>query len=393
MSENIVPFVSTTPSPRPRAYAARRLPLKAWDDIGTTTPPDALVRGLLGTTALAVLYGEPGCGKTFLAADMGLHIALGREWLGRPVARGAALYVAAEGAGGLPNRLAAFRKVHKIEGSVPFAVVPAAVDLGPGGQDAAAVVAAGEELADDAGVPVALVVIDTLARCIGTGDENSARDMGAFVTACDVIRTNLRCAVLVVHHSGKAHGAGMRGSTALLGAVDTVLHVDKLAAGHRLTVEKQKDGEAIELRFDLDVVEVGQDAGEPITTCVVRPVDGEPATALTGRYRQALETLAAIVASQPAPAAGSVTNPVVTAVAESTWREALKTAGVTGTQNERETFRRVREKLNKMGLIGLRDGMVFLHRHTPSQAVTVSSQCRADDTVTGGPPLRGAASL
>jgi len=69
---------------RPRVFASRTLPLKAWDDIGVPVPTDGLVRGLLGTQSLAVLYGEPASGKTFVALDMGLHIALGREWLGPP---------------------------------------------------------------------------------------------------------------------------------------------------------------------------------------------------------------------------------------------------------------------------------------------------------------------
>jgi hypothetical protein len=43
-----------------------------------------------------------------------------------------------------------------------------------------------------------LIVIDTLARCFGGGDENSAQDMGKFVQACDQLRRATGAAVLAV---------------------------------------------------------------------------------------------------------------------------------------------------------------------------------------------------
>jgi hypothetical protein len=114
------------------AKSAEGLPLKFWGELGDVAPPDRLIKRLLGTASLAVVFGEPGCGKTFLAADMGLHVALGREWFGRPVTPGAVLYVAGEGVAGLTNRLAGFKAKHAPTDSVPFAIVPAAINLGPG---------------------------------------------------------------------------------------------------------------------------------------------------------------------------------------------------------------------------------------------------------------------
>jgi hypothetical protein len=74
------------------------LPLKFWNELNTVTPPDRLVRRLLGTSTLALRYGEPGCGKTFVATDLAMHIALGWQWFGRAVTPGAVIYVACEGA-------------------------------------------------------------------------------------------------------------------------------------------------------------------------------------------------------------------------------------------------------------------------------------------------------
>jgi RecA-family ATPase len=37
---------------------------------------------------MGLLRGEAGCGKTFLALDIGLHVAAGGDWFGRWVAPG-----------------------------------------------------------------------------------------------------------------------------------------------------------------------------------------------------------------------------------------------------------------------------------------------------------------
>ncbi len=68
-----------------------------------------------------------------------------------------------------------------------------------------------------------LVIIDTLARSAVGVEENSAKEMGGFIGACDALRMALQTSVLVVHHTGKS--GDIRGSTALYGAADSVLSV------------------------------------------------------------------------------------------------------------------------------------------------------------------------
>ena len=115
---------------------------------------------------------------------------------------------------------------------VAFVVIPVAVNLGPGGQDAERVIAAAAVVEGRTGKAVQLVIIDTLARSMGAGDENSSQDMGAFIAACDQIRRATGATVLIVHHSGKSSNAGARGSSALLGAVDTAIESrSTMAAG------------------------------------------------------------------------------------------------------------------------------------------------------------------
>ena len=53
------------------------------------------------------------------------------------------------------------------------------------------------------GVPVRMIVVDTLARAMPGSDENGAKDMGLVVEQCDRLRDAFQCLTLLVHHTGK----------------------------------------------------------------------------------------------------------------------------------------------------------------------------------------------
>jgi hypothetical protein len=356
--------VGTRP-PRNGAALSEGLPIKFWRDLDAVAPPDRLVRRLLGTATLALIYGEPGSGKTFLATDLAMHIALGRSWFGRSVTPGAVVYVACEGAAGISNRLAAFRRRLKLPDEVPIAVIPAAVNLGPGGHDADRIIEAVASVQLRTGQMVQLVVLDTLARAMGTGDENSTQDMGLFITACDRIRIATGCTVAIVHHRGKAQQSGARGSSALLGAVDTAIEVEKRDAGRVARVAKQKDGaDGEELGFSLEVIEIGtDDEGEPITTCIVAPADrvAKRVAKLSPTERRAVDVLLNVLADHPVAKenfrdslGNSVTYPNVTMTKIDAFRSGLKLAGVTdrdSPQNERQQWHRITTNLCNKGVL------------------------------------------
>src|SRR4051812_37793236 len=64
-------------------------------------PPEWLIEGVIESSALGVLYGPPGCGKSFAALDWALSVATGKAWHGREVRQGAVVYVAGEGTTGV----------------------------------------------------------------------------------------------------------------------------------------------------------------------------------------------------------------------------------------------------------------------------------------------------
>jgi AAA domain len=198
--------------------------------------PEPLIDGWLDRNSLAVLYGPSGSGKTFVALDWALCVATKKWWQGHYVEPGRGLYVIAEGIGGFGLRIEAWEHHHLsvIENNVFW--LPVAPNLfRPALGAQRALIDLAVELEPD------FITIDTLARCTVGGDENSAKDMGIVVEHADALRRATGATVLIVHHSGKDTTAGLRGSSALLGACDTVIRCEGAEGRVTLTVEKQKN--------------------------------------------------------------------------------------------------------------------------------------------------------
>jgi len=259
-----------------------------------------VVKGLITANSLAVVYGESGAGKSHVGADIAAHVASGTPVFGQRTARGAVLYVCAEGSTMFYNRIAALRERGLLAAGAPLAVIPRAVRMDMETPDPRALIEAICRLGTETGETVQLVVLDTLARCI-VGDENAAQDMGRFVQACDWIRAATTAAVLIVHHAGKDTSKGARGHSSLRAAVDTEILVEGRQNPRALTVTKQRDLAALDpVAFTLDPVELGQDGdGEPVVACVVN-VTGAPTPVRPDvRGKSQRHLLAALRACEP----------------------------------------------------------------------------------------------
>lgn len=223
-------------------------------DIDSLPPPTWLVDGLIPETGLTFIYGKPGKGKSFITLDLALRVAHGFDWHGKECRQGGVLYVAGEGKGGYRNRVHGWHQHHGLVADcAPFRLLPRAINfMTP--DDVAKLVRTIKAVVGDA----KLVIIDTVARVLPGAEENASKEMGLFVAACDAIRETCGVAVIGVHHSGKDEDRGMRGSTALEGAGDCVLHLKRGDDSKLVEVitEKQKDGEeAKPLFLNLDKIE------------------------------------------------------------------------------------------------------------------------------------------
>lgn len=259
-------------------------------------PIDWLVRDYLEGESLSVIFGEPGTMKTFVALDVGLSIASGRDWHGHQTnGQEPVLFIAGEGFAGLSKRIRAWTQHHEAEG-VPFFVADRPAQfLDPG--SLSEVEAAVETVASDHGPP-RLVIVDTLNRNFGPGNENDTADMTAFVAAVDKIRCRFKCAVLIIHHSGLSEKTRGRGNSALRAALDFEYRMDVQDDIRTLTCTKIKDHEPPPaIHFKPVAVETGwtdPETDEDICSCVLQVTDAPPTRKgkLTGATRIAFEALA-----------------------------------------------------------------------------------------------------
>ena len=241
--------------------------IERWQDV---TEPDTewLIEGIIPKGAFATLYGQPGSYKSFVALYLAAMLADGRSAFGRRTRPSSkeVVYIAAEGGSGLRKRLDAIESLHCLR--------PHGVGFVRHPLDLRGSIAHCDELLKsikEGGWKPDLLVIDTLARSFGGGNENSSEDMGAFINIVDYIRNQTGSAVLVVHHSGKDTAKGMRGHSALFGAVDSELEVEKVrnapeegpgVGGGRLRVTKQKDGpDGFAIEYAVEKVMLGGGAG------------------------------------------------------------------------------------------------------------------------------------
>ena len=257
-------------------------------DMVRFAPTDWLIERWLVRNTLAGLVGPSGAGKSFLAIDWACRIATGAEWLGSAVKRGGVFYLAGEGQAGIRKRIAAWEGYHGVSVDGHPLYVGDTLPFLTDDLQAAATVAAIEELEDElffncGGVEPALVVVDTVARAMGGANENDAGDMGRLIGTMDWFRTRWGACVLAVHHTGHAEPGRARGSSAFKAALDSEFLLTAKDAQVRLAVTKGKDWEspaALVLEKHVVPVEIIGTDGAPLrdSSLVLRP-DNEAAVA------------------------------------------------------------------------------------------------------------------
>jgi len=237
--------------------------IESWQSV-KDEPVNWLIQDVIPERSFVALYGPPASYKSFIAMDIAECIASGRPWLGKEInGTGPVLYIAGEGHGGIGARIAAIKQHHNTPDAAEVYVVRSQINLRSSVDDFTALIVAIDELVQTLGKDLRMIVIDTLARAFGGGNENSSDDMGAFIQATGKIQNRYRCSLMVLHHAGKDTTKGLRGHSSLLGAVDTQMEIMRFPETMKglILMSKQKDGQDGQ-RYGFEAISVDIDRSD-----------------------------------------------------------------------------------------------------------------------------------
>lgn len=241
-----------------------------------------IVQGLFNGNSLSWVAGSSGTFKSFMTADLAFRYGSGdMDYHGRKMTHGRALIIVAEGDGSYADRKTAWERQYQREVK-NVAIYPGALQLADIKRDMAALLYF-LRVEEEAGQPFGLIIVDTQAMCTVGIDENSS-EMNLVVNVLHRIRQTSGACVMPVHHFGKDASKGMRGSTVVYAAADTVLVLkrDKDAMDVDLSTAqsdggKQKDNanESDFMRLEMKVIDaVNEDYfGDPVSSLVAVPAD------------------------------------------------------------------------------------------------------------------------
>lgn len=362
----------TRNAPPVTATAAPKAPppgfefVQAGDLLGNPQPVSYLVDELMEEQSLALLFAAPSSGKSFLALGWGASISTGTPWMGREVKQGPVFYLAGEGHAGLSRRWRAWELHHGVSlADAPLFVskVPASLmDVA----SAASVVKAIETLQLVHGQP-ALIVIDTFARNMGAGDENSNADIGLFVNHIDQMRLTLGCAVLLVHHTGHMEKDRARGGSALNAAMDASFQLEKkVGETIELTQRKAKESELSKpLLFELKQVPLPEwldSKGREMLSAVLVEKDSGQAERmrekpLTPAQQQGMDSFYRAAVEHGIEGDSGL----LTGVHLETWRqEFYRTSTADNADAKKVAFLRARKDLVRLGRLTVADDTYWL---------------------------------
>lgn len=216
--------------------------------------PEWIVDGILPADAMTTVFGAPGSTKSFWSLDIACCIASGLAFNGVKVRKGKVIYTVGEGLRGMKLRIEAWKLAHPSADYEALhnnlIIIPRAITL-LDKTEASMLINTAEAINDNG--ELRAFIIDTWARALTGGEENSAKDTGIAISVCETVRAKTGASPIIVHHTG-TEGTRERGSTALRGATDTSILMVKDEVSGLVTVscKKMKDGEPFKpLKYEL----------------------------------------------------------------------------------------------------------------------------------------------
>lgn len=198
-------------------------------------PPSMILNGILNEKSLLMITGQPKARKSFLAFNLALALARGKDFANFKVNKSYKVLILSAEGGYYPNR----NRIQRMaKGLDDFAINNCAICFDvriniDDDEDYELLRSEIEKNSPD------VVVIDPLIR-FHNADENSANEMMKVLGRIREIIEDYDCSIILVHHHGKDSRSGARGSSAITGEYDS-----------EITIHSAKKNEPHKLQFNL----------------------------------------------------------------------------------------------------------------------------------------------
>lgn len=203
---------------------SEKITFHTWDEAieHSENQPKMLVETLLPAGGVALLAGEPGIGKSFFALNLAHSIGLGQPFFGLKVHTGReeetapVAYVLGEGFHGFGRRVKRLREETDADLSEIGGVLTVE-------RANLADTETQDDLVDELDtLHPRFIVFDTFSSLFHVTSENDNAEVAQLMTFFDYLAQRYEATVLVVHHISKV-GKTVRGASAFIGNVDTVI--------------------------------------------------------------------------------------------------------------------------------------------------------------------------
>lgn len=358
-------------------------------DVSEMKPPQWIVKPVIIEGGVGQIWGQSGSSKSFLAIDLGMHVAHGWSWYGHRVKQRPVRYMVLEGGQGFAAlRLRAYMQWHYSRGgnilNGDFQYFVGNFDL----MEESEVISLAKSIPEGT-----LLFIDTQAQATAGVEENTS-GLGVAISNAQLLSRVAKCTVILIHHAGKDIKKGGRGWSGQKAAWDFEISVNKVEKGrYSWKVEKCKDGpDGEENDYRLEVLNLTNmdgsnetdDDGDPVTSCVAVRIEGQRSKKqrgkLTSGQRYGLDTLKEALEKSEDKS-----------VHLDVWREIFYAGHTADTQSgKRGAFNRARQQLVELKEIYVSDDQYSIEKPDDNDSVSsVAERCkgvscnadRSDDSV------------
>lgn len=231
------------------------------------------VEGIIPMGCMVTIYGDSGSGKSFLAADLLAHVASSMKYLGLETNKTKVLYICAEGGNGFRGRTKALLQRFPALTNEDFVIADDCPNFATK-KDIKKL----KKRIEEAGTEYGIIVVDTMAQVSADIDENSSMVRRVIKNIATLMLGNTT--VIIIDHTGKDAGKGIRGHSSKRAALDVTICVERDKAKgstkrYARLIKAKDDGDNRPISmFNLTQIPIGYFSnGKVRTSCVIDHID------------------------------------------------------------------------------------------------------------------------